>query len=362
MTERAAVKDTLDGRTRDIQFRLTNVWVKRDGSWHVIARQGTPIIVAPELAPGSTPVGPDTRHASANGLSVDQVKEAEALRERAVVARDFDTLQTLLADDYIHTVQLLGKPTAVQNKEQWIGIRKAGLRTETLQYSDTKYTAFGNDVVVFTAIYDLTRGGRESDHTIGRVTRVWVKLAGRWQLAASHTSQLPSQQVVGRQETRIAESPQPQPSETAPADEDALRTAESSFVEAVLHRDTQTLSRVLSDDCVVTAPGGSIRDKAAEIAFVHTSVLTFESWTNENMKVRIYGSTAVVNRLDKIKVHSQTEGRSGAYRYTNVWAMRDGQWQLVSHNVFGPLAIASSATANERTRQQERYAESEVGR
>jgi ribonuclease Z len=43
VTERVAVKDVLDGKPRNVQFRLTNTWIKRNGTWYVVARQATPI-------------------------------------------------------------------------------------------------------------------------------------------------------------------------------------------------------------------------------------------------------------------------------------------------------------------------------
>ena len=57
VTERVAVKDVLDGKPRDVQFRLTHVWVKRDGRWRVVARHGTRIAkptIPTEAASAST--------------------------------------------------------------------------------------------------------------------------------------------------------------------------------------------------------------------------------------------------------------------------------------------------------------------
>src|SRR5207249_4819683 len=44
VSERAAVKDLLDGTARDFDVRLTNVWIRHNGSWQVVARHGTPIL------------------------------------------------------------------------------------------------------------------------------------------------------------------------------------------------------------------------------------------------------------------------------------------------------------------------------
>jgi len=43
VTQRAHITDVIHGQPRDFVARLTHVWVKRDGAWKLVLRQGTQI-------------------------------------------------------------------------------------------------------------------------------------------------------------------------------------------------------------------------------------------------------------------------------------------------------------------------------
>ena len=48
------------------------------------------------------------------------------------------------------------------------------------------------------------------------------------------------------------------------------------------------------------------------------------------MKVRIYGTTAIVTGTDTEKSEYHGKDSSGKYVWTDVWVMRDGRWQAVA--------------------------------
>ena len=58
--------------------------------------------------------------------------------------------------------------------------------------------------------------------------------------------------------------------------------------------------------------------------------LTFESFKINELKVRIYGDTAIVHGLETEKSKYKKEDLSGQYRFTDVFIKRDGRWQAVA--------------------------------
>lgn len=157
------------------------------------------------------------------------------------------------------------------------------------------------------------------------MTTVLVKRDGTWRIAANR-AMLPA---VNSQDASAQQ-----------AAKTAIRDVEEALVQAILHSDAASLERLLADDCLVIAPSGSsVRNKGEEIRFAGSGILHFENWLSREMTIRIYGTTAVVNRLDELILRSATEDRSGLYRYTNVWVNRDGRWQIVSHQPAGPFKL-----------------------
>jgi len=56
--------------------------------------------------------------------------------------------------------------------------------------------------------------------------------------------------------------------------------------------------------------------------------MTSFAWTD--MKVHVYGDTAIVTGLNTTKGTFKGKDTSGAYRFTDVFVKRDGRWQVVA--------------------------------
>ncbi|HEU5458467.1 MAG TPA: nuclear transport factor 2 family protein [Terracidiphilus sp.] len=106
---------------------------------------------------------------------------------------------------------------------------------------------------------------------------------------------------------------------------------EQTWRQAVLHRDTQTMSRLLAEDFLSIAPNGLLQTKAETLAAMRTGAMVFHSIDILEQRVRFYGETAVVT--SKARVMATTSGGDlmGNYRYTRVYARdRKGSWRIVS--------------------------------
>ena len=108
-----------------------------------------------------------------------------------------------------------------------------------------------------------------------------------------------------------------------------VRRMNSEWVNALLRRDTATLARIMAPDCTFTYPlEGDGREQF--IADVDSGDLTMESMTRDNVEVRVFGQTAVLTGVDTAKWVYKGHVIEGYYRTIQVYAERDGRWQMVA--------------------------------
>jgi ketosteroid isomerase-like protein len=114
-----------------------------------------------------------------------------------------------------------------------------------------------------------------------------------------------------------------------------VERSEHAWSQAFLRHDLGALSRLLADDFVGVDGRGVVSDKAAELEEARATspgfdrpILVREDLSD--LRVRVYGSTAVLTALNT----AQFDGKHGPstirYRRTTVWVLRDGRWQCIS--------------------------------
>ena len=108
-----------------------------------------------------------------------------------------------------------------------------------------------------------------------------------------------------------------------------VRRLSGEWVAALVQRDTATLARVMARDCTFTYP---LEGDGTEqfIADVSSGDLNVESMTRDNVEVRVFGQTAVLTSLDTAKWLYKGHIIEGYYRSIQVYAEREGRWQLVA--------------------------------
>lgn len=120
-------------------------------------------------------------------------------------------------------------------------------------------------------------------------------------------------------------------------DPQTLRQLERDWSAAFLEHDTATIDRILADEYVGIDGRRIVTNKAQEIEEASAPepgnppppfVVLEESVTD--MRVRSYGTVAVVNGRVIEKIRTQEKEAEIQYRRTTVWVKRQGQWQCVS--------------------------------
>lgn len=114
------------------------------------------------------------------------------------------------------------------------------------------------------------------------------------------------------------------------SDQDILIQIERDWDAAVFRKDLAFIDNVLADEFVATYVDGSRGDKAKELQLVRDFNQQIYSSTVDEFAVKVYRDAAVV--LFTKRMVGAKDGRQieVAYRYMDVFVMRDGRWQCVA--------------------------------
>ena len=117
------------------------------------------------------------------------------------------------------------------------------------------------------------------------------------------------------------------------ADHDAeqeIRELETRRFKAQTDADPAALDRILSGDLTYTHSSGQVDTKARYIAAIRSGELKYLSISTDEVKVRVYGSAAVVTGRAAIKAESRGQVSAMRLRYTDTYVRQGGRWQMVA--------------------------------
>ena len=146
----------------------------------------------------------------------------------------------------------------------------------------------------------------------------------------------PAGSDANRMATENANSQKEKPVDTAAIEKELLQL-EHDWATATVTHNVDFVRRVEADDITVTNTDGTTGTKADDVAAVESGALTAEGWELADVKVKVLdGDAAVVTGRGIIKngKYKGPDGRVQAlkpeYRFTDVFARRNGQWQAVA--------------------------------
>ena len=114
------------------------------------------------------------------------------------------------------------------------------------------------------------------------------------------------------------------------SDQEILIELERSWNEAFYEKDIAFIETILADEFVATYDDGTRGDKAKELALTAEFNQAVESAVQDDFTVKVYRDTAVVWFTLRLVGFRQGQRAEVAFRYTDVFVMRDGRWQCVS--------------------------------
>ncbi len=115
--------------------------------------------------------------------------------------------------------------------------------------------------------------------------------------------------------------------------EQAIKQLDNERMQAIQKSDTAFIERVYANDYVVIGANGTVRNKAQVIADFKSGALKVESLKDDELKVRVYGDTAILTGRSTSKVKDKGQDISGQSLFTRVYVKRNGQWQFVTHHM-----------------------------
>jgi ketosteroid isomerase-like protein len=102
---------------------------------------------------------------------------------------------------------------------------------------------------------------------------------------------------------------------------------------AMLKADTNSLEKLLADDFTAIHTNGALFTKAQEIENVKSGAIKWDKSDVQELKIRVYGHTAVTTMLVSFKGTISGNSYSGTNRATRVWVKQNGTWKCVSYQV-----------------------------
>jgi ketosteroid isomerase-like protein len=112
-------------------------------------------------------------------------------------------------------------------------------------------------------------------------------------------------------------------------DLETLEQLNRGYIRSVATSDVGWFDANLSGDFLNSNPDGSLVDRAGFLAQIArpSAVSNIEC---EDVRIRILGEVALIHARTTYK---KPDGQSGAGRYTDVWARRQGRWLCVAAQV-----------------------------
>lgn len=123
---------------------------------------------------------------------------------------------------------------------------------------------------------------------------------------------------------------------------------EREWMDAPKTKNAEAVRRVVADDAVLVYPDGTVATKADEVRIVEAGDVTSDSFEMIDPKVTVVdadaayisGRSVIKNGKYKDPNTKKTIDISGEYRFLDVYAKRNGRWQVIASQATKVLAPA----------------------
>jgi len=107
-----------------------------------------------------------------------------------------------------------------------------------------------------------------------------------------------------------------------------LQATEQAWLNAEKNHDSAAFEKLVADDWIAITPDGKSQTKAERAAEIKSAGTV--SATLGDMKVRVFGDTAVVTGTDDETTMKDGKKSSDHYVWTDVFVKRNGKWLAVA--------------------------------
>jgi ketosteroid isomerase-like protein len=117
--------------------------------------------------------------------------------------------------------------------------------------------------------------------------------------------------------------------------EEEVLKVEKGFADAIAKNDLESIERFVTDDWIIINSDGGIIEKKRFLEVIKSGALTHEMMQSDDIRVRVYGGSAVVSALTCSKGKFMGQEFTTHERSTDVFVRRDGQWRCVLTQLTG---------------------------
>src|ERR1700746_24968 len=107
--------------------------------------------------------------------------------------------------------------------------------------------------------------------------------------------------------------------------EKELLKLEKEFTAAVVKNDPEAIGRFVTDDWIIINADGGIIDKERFLGVIKSGALTHEMMESDDIRLRVYGDSAVVSALTRTKGKFMGQEFSTYERSTDFFVKLDRQ-------------------------------------
>jgi ketosteroid isomerase-like protein len=117
---------------------------------------------------------------------------------------------------------------------------------------------------------------------------------------------------------------------SSPASEAALRETAARLIAAEQAGDSSALEIILGADYHGYDPSGRMQDRDTVLGSYRRGHVRFDVLAVSDLTFRILGDVGLVAGVSRLQGHSEGERFDMRLRFLDVYAWRDGRWELVA--------------------------------
>lgn len=118
-----------------------------------------------------------------------------------------------------------------------------------------------------------------------------------------------------------------------PSDEAAVVQVLHDACKAYLQADVEKLTELLTEDFTLTDASGAISTRADDVEIARKGTIKYEVFENHDMKVRLYGDSAVVTGRTRVKGKAGENAFASEFQFTDTVVRRDSRWRVAASHI-----------------------------
>lgn len=113
-----------------------------------------------------------------------------------------------------------------------------------------------------------------------------------------------------------------------PIEEELIAVA-TEWDEAMVQNDADAIGQYMADDWTIVGSDGTMSDKRTFLTLVRSGALSHDVMSSEDIRIRIYGNTAVLLARGVSGGRYQGQPFREVERSSNVFVKQEGRWRCV---------------------------------